>query len=216
MRGVPPSPGSLREKHPALEPKPGRKKLRRTVLRAQAVCLWRCLLALRSATRRKRTQKQKTPGAGEREAAEPSEERDAHRPKKEETSTRGRASLEIISIKTRLCSRTYCCRKFQESEIITEDVGFMRLFRETLVPTPKPTKAQQDTQKRQSFPDETHVLLKGRCVCEARFTPGREARKNGPSPKDTAGVRRNQRESEEKKNRDAHQHFQEVSSEEAS
>ena len=89
-------------------------------------------------------------------------------------------------------------------------------FRETLVPTPKPTKAQQDTQKRQSFPDETHVRLKGRCVCDARFTPGREARKNGPRPKDTAGVRRNQRESEEKKNRDAHQHFQEVSSEEAS
>ena len=89
-------------------------------------------------------------------------------------------------------------------------------FRETLLPTPKPTKAQQDTQKRQSFPDETHVLLKRRCVCEARFTPGRAARKNGPSPKETAGVRRNQRESEEKKNRDAHQHFQEVSSEEAS
>ncbi len=89
-------------------------------------------------------------------------------------------------------------------------------FRETLVPTPKPTKAQQDTEKRQSFPDETHVRLKGRCVCDARFTPGREARKNGPRPKDTAGVRRNQRGSEEKKNRDAHQHFQEVSSEEAS
>ena len=44
-------------------------------------------------------------------------------------------------------------------------------------------------------------------MCDARFTPGREARKNGPRPKDTAGVRRNQRESEEKKNRDAHQHF---------
>ena len=47
-------------------------------------------------------------------------------------------------------------------------------------------------------------------MCEARFTPGREARKNGPSPKETAGVRRNQRESEEKNNRAAHQHFQEV------
>ena len=62
-------------------------------------------------------------------------------------------------------------------------------FRETLVPTPNPTKAQQDTEKRRSFPDETHVRLKGRCVCDARFTPGREARKNGPRPKDTAGVR---------------------------
>jgi len=54
----------------------------------------------------------------------------------------------------------------------------------------------------QSFPDETHVFLKEDvCVCESRFSPGREARKNGPSPKDTAGVRRNQQESEEKKNR---------------
>ena len=35
------------------------------------------------------------------------------------------------------------------------------------MPTPKPTKAQQDTQKRQSFPDETHVLLKG-SVCAKR------------------------------------------------
>ena len=54
-------------------------------------------------------------------------------------------------------------------------------FRETLVPTPKPTKAQQDTQKRQSFPDETHVRLKGRCVCATRGShreekPGRTDR----------------------------------------
>ena len=68
---------AFREKHPALELKPGRKKLRRSVLRTQAVCLWRCLLASPSATRRKRMEKQNTPGAGERKAAEPSEERDA-------------------------------------------------------------------------------------------------------------------------------------------
>ena len=109
---------------------------------------------------RKRTQKQKTPGAGERKAAEPSEERDAHRPKKEETSTRETAELRNHLHQDAPMFLEPTCRKFQESGMIFEDSGYMRLFRETLVPTPKPTKAQQDTQKRQSFPDETHVLLK--------------------------------------------------------
>jgi hypothetical protein len=54
------------------------------------------------------------------------------------------------------------------------------------------------------------MFTQKRCACEARFIPGREARRNGQSPKDAAGVRRNQRESEEKKNRDARQHIQKL------
>ena len=37
-----------------------------------------------------------------------------------------------------------------------ENCGKMRSVPENLAPTPKPIKAQQDTQKRRSFPDKTH------------------------------------------------------------
>ena len=62
-----------------------------------------------------------TPGASERRAAKPSEERDAHRPREDRSKARAMwPSIEIISIKTCLCSRTYCCSEFQESRVPLE------------------------------------------------------------------------------------------------
>ena len=59
-----------------------------------------------------------TPGAGERKADKQSEERDAQRQREDRSKARARwPSLEIISIKTCLCSRTSCCSEFQESRV---------------------------------------------------------------------------------------------------
>ena len=117
------------------------------VLRAQVVSLWRCLLASPSATRRKQTEKRKTLGAGGRKAAKSSEERDAHRPREDRSKARARwPSLEIISIKTCLRSRTYCCRKFLESEIIAEGVGYF---------SPKPNSIRTATAERRKAKSPT-------------------------------------------------------------
>ena len=103
---------------PALPRTPAKHEPNQSARSFKAVCLWRCPLASPSATRRKRTEKRKTPGAGERKAAKPSEEQDAHRPRQNRSKARARKpSLEIISIKARLCSRTYCCSEFQGSRI---------------------------------------------------------------------------------------------------